>query len=165
MRAGIKMSREGVEEARGWGGAGKKDVQEEMEGGEEVWVMKMQGGGGGEAGRKRGMDTNSLQDRLCGGNLRDEDRRGVGQHDGKWLNYAKKTIRITSWHNNGFHCGSFAYMMELTAWVSVGAKSEQCSLAVYTLIIKLSIIESPACWGHSQSRICLTGPTWGLTLN
>ena len=60
-------------------------MQEEMEGGEEVWVMKMQGGGGGggEAGRKRGMDTNSLQDRLCGGNLRDEDRRGVGQHDGK----------------------------------------------------------------------------------
>ena len=67
------MSREGVEEARGcWGGGReKKDVQEEMEGGEEEWVMKMQGGGGG---RERGMDTNSLQDGLCGGNLRDEDR-------------------------------------------------------------------------------------------
>lgn len=54
-----------------WGGAGKKDVQEEMEGGKEEWVMKMQGGGGG---RERGMDTNSLQDGLCGGNLRDEER-------------------------------------------------------------------------------------------
>lgn len=53
-----------------WGGAGKKDVQEEMEGGKEEWVMKMQGGGG----RERGMDTNSLQDGLCGGNLRDEER-------------------------------------------------------------------------------------------
>lgn len=52
------------------GGSGKKDVQEEMEGGEEEWVMKMQGGGG----RERGMDTNSLQDGLCGGNLRDEER-------------------------------------------------------------------------------------------
>lgn len=47
----------------------KRDVRA-MEGGE---MMKVRGGGGGEAG---GMDKNSVEDKLCG------ERRSEGKADG-----------------------------------------------------------------------------------
>lgn len=57
-----------------------------MEGGAEEWVMKMLRGG--EAGWKRGLDTNSLEDRLCrerwGGKMKWMESWGVGQHVGRW---------------------------------------------------------------------------------